>query len=1069
MTKNLRLLAVFVFLLSHLVAFGQTKTVTGIVLDGSGEPIPGVTIVVEGTTIGVVTDQDGNYKIEADPDNQVLVFSFIGFETNRLVLGGRTSVNVVLKESSISLDELVVVGYGTMKKSDLSGAVVQIKGEDLLKGNPSSSINQAMQGKLAGVSVSQNDGAPGAGISINIRGTNSFSTGSQPLYIVDGVPFNVSSTPSGEANNNNNQTTNPLSLINPHNIESVEILKDASATAIYGSRGANGVVLITTKRGSSGNDKIEFSSNFSVSTISKKMDVLNAYEYANYINEQKVNDAKYLGATYTDLPYPGKWNYNYDNNGEIIPGTGKYQPNPKDFLTPRVVYDSYGNSTTISDTDWQDEIYETGFSQEYNLSVSGGSDKGWHSFSGNYLDQKGIIHSSGFKRYSLSTNIGRKVYDWIELGMTLQYTNTATDFAKSNAYDYSIIRSALIFPPTYDPHVEPSVSDELNWLAANPYTYVRSAKDQVVADNIFTSSYAEFKFTDYLKFRQNLGLSSSINNRNTYYGRHTQEGREPTNGLAGQSDNWWKGTTAESILTFDNRFNEVHHLNVMGAFTYEEGNYGGKSMSSRNFPSDLTGDFDMSQGLDPQVPQSSRGQSKLVSLLSRANYSYKSKYILTASFRRDGSSKFVEGNKYANFASGAIAWRLSEEAFIQNLGLFSNLKLRLSYGQTGNQGISSYQTLPMLATANYPLGGGLNSGFAELTWRGPLNPDLKWETTDQYNAGLDFGFLNNRINLVVDYYYKKTSDLLQNVLIPNSTGFSGMWTNFGEVTNEGLEVSGDFFVVNNPSFKWNLNANISFNRNQIGGLEADQFAQELWYSADQAFIQRNGMPIGALYGYVEDGFYDNEAEVLSRKEFVGANNAVVKAMVGEVKYRDLNNDGYITEEDRTIIGDTNPDYQFGLTNNFSWRNWSMSFFVQGMVGNDIFNGNLMGVQMSNIGNITQDAYDNRWTEDNAANAEWPKATNGYTRVWRISDRYVEDGSYVRLKNLNLGYNIPGGSIRGVENINIYASATNLFTITGYSWFDPDVNAFGGDGSRRGVDIYSYPSSRTFSMGVKVTF
>jgi len=1046
----------------------QQGKISGKVIDKEGQPLPGVTIVVKGTTNGTITDFSGNYNLNKVPGNATLVFSFVGMVKKEVEVNGRSVIDIQMEEETIGLEEVVAVGYGTMKKSDLSGAVVQVKSEELMKGNPANSINKAMEGKIAGVTVRQNDGAPGAGISIQIRGANSFSTSSEPLYIVDGVPFNTASTPSGDANSNNNQTANPLALLNPNNIESIEVLKDASATAIYGSRGANGVILITTKKGKAGSEKIEVSTNFSVSQIGKKVKMLDAYNYAGYINEQTLNDAEYLGSSYTNLPYPGEWAYNYDGDGNIIPESGKYNPDPEDFLDPRTIYDSYGNSSSISNTNWQDEIYQTGTSQEYNMNVSGGSDKGWHSFSGNYLSQDGIIYNSDYKRYSLSTNLGRKVHNWIELGMNINFTHSTTDFAKSNAYDYSIIRSALIFPPTYDPRVETSVSDELSWLASNPYMYVRTTKDQLVSNNVFSSSYAELKFTDWLKFRQNLGIGYSSNSRNTYYGRHTQEGKAPTNGLAGQSDNWWRSTTAESILTFDKTFNKVHAFNVVAGFTYEQSNYGNKSMTAKNFPSDETGEYDMSAGLDPQALQSGRGQTKLVSLLGRINYVYQDKYIFTASFRRDGSSKFVKGNKFANFASGAIAWRLSEEPFMKELNIFSNLKLRGSFGQTGNQGINSYQTLPVLATANYPLGGSMVSGFAEESWRGPLNPDLKWETTNQYNAGIDMGFLENKISVTVDYYYKKTKDLLQNVLIPSSTGFSGMWTNFGHVTNEGLELSGKFIILGKRKLKWDTDANISFNKNRIGGLAADQFAQSLWYSADQAFIQRNDYPIGAIYGYVEDGFYDNEAEVRATKEYANSGDAVVKAMVGEIKYRDLDGDGSITEADRTIIGDTNPDYVFGITNNFSWKGISLSFFFQGMIGNDIFNGNLMDIELSNIGNITERAYKTRWTAANVENARWPKATGGYSRVWRLSDRYVEDGSYIRLKNVNIGYTIPA-NFKGINSIYVYGSATNLFTITDYSWFDPDVNAFGGDASRRGVDIYSYPSSRTYSMGLKVTF
>lgn len=1056
----------FLFLISFpCILFAQEIEIKGVVTDAlDGSPLIGVS-VKNPNKLATMTDIDGAYTIKA-AKGDVLIFSYLGMGEQRIKVTDKQTINVVMNEDN-TLNDIVVVGYGTMKKRDLSGSVSQIKADDILSGNPTTSINQALQGRIAGVVVNQNDGSPGAGVSIQVRGTNSFSTSSQPLYIVDGVPFDAAAMPTSSANNNNNQTSNPLALINPHDIESVEVLKDASATAIYGSRGANGVVLITTKKGKSGSDQIEFTSNFSVSSIGKRVKTLGAYDYANYINEQAVNDAYYLGNPYTQLPYSGTWSYNNDSNGNIISSTGKYTPSPQDYLNPRTIYDSYGNSFYIADTNWQDEIYQTGFTQEYNLRVSGGSEKGWYSFSGNYVNQEGIIYNSEYERYGLATNIGRKLFSWLEIGTTINYSKAVTDFAKSNAYDYSIIRSAMLFPPTYDPHMDVSSSDELNWLASNPYMYVRSTKDQLTSTNVFTSSYAEVKFTDWLKFRQNLGINNSDNRRGTYYGRHTQEGRAPTNGLAGQADNWWSNITAESIVTYNKTFNKIHSLNVVGGFTFEESNYGNKSITVSDFPSDMTGEYNLGLGLNPQPPISGRGQSKLVSLLGRANYVFKDRYIFTASYRRDGSSKFAKGNKFANFASGAFAWRASEEEFIKKMDLFSNLKLRLSYGQTGNQGISSYQTMMVLGTANYPIGGSLSSGFAEETWRGPLNKDLKWETTDQYNTGLDLGFLNNRINFTVDYYFKKTKDLLQNVKIPSNTGFSNMWTNFGHVKNEGLEISGNFVVFDNKDFKWTVDANIAFNKNEIGGLESDQFANALWYSADQAFIQRNGHPIGAIYGYVEDGFYDNEAEVKARKEYKSASDAIVKSMVGEVKYRDLDGDGYITENDRTIIGNTNPDFVYGITNNLTWKGVTLSFFLQGTHGNDMFNGNLMDVKISNIGNIPVDAYNSRWTPQTASTAKWPKATRGYTRTWRISDRYVENGSYLRLKNVSLGYTLPF-KIKGISSIYVYGSATNLFTITDYSWFDPDVNAFGGDASRRGVDIYSYPSSRTYSFGLKVT-
>lgn len=1048
----------------------QGRTVRGSVeYADDNAPASGVTVVVKGTTNGVITDPDGNFTIGGLSADDVLIFSFIGLVTQEVVVGEQQVINISMASQATDLDEVVAIGYGTQKKRDLSGAVAQVKTSEILEGNPAPSINQALQGRMAGVVVNQNDGAPGAGISIQVRGTNSFSTNSQPLYIVDGIPYDVAAMPTSDANNNNNQTSNALAGINPNDIESIEVLKDASATSIYGSRGANGVVIITTKKGTKGNDKLEFTSNFTVSTIGKKVEMLDGYNYANYINEQYLNSAKYEGQAYDNLHYSGQWTYQPDENGNNIPSSGEYFPSPEDFLNQGLRTDEFGNTFMVEDTDWQDEIYQTSFSQEYNLSASGGSDKGWYSFSGNYLTQEGIIKNSGYDRFAVRANIGRNVRTWLELGTNISYTNSRTNFSKSNAYDYGIIRSAMLFPSAYGSDIETDTNDELSWLASNPKVYVETAKDELRSVNVFSSSYANIKLTKDLNFRQNVGLNYSNNNRGTYYNRQTQEGRTPINGRAGLSDNWYQAITLESLLQYNKDLNEDHNINAVAGFTYENANYGNKSLSASNFPTDITEYYDISQGLVQDVPVSGRGETALTSLLARANYSYKGKYIVTASFRRDGSSKFVEGNKFANFASGALAWRISEEEFIKNLNFFDNLKLRASYGQTGNQGINAYQTQVFLATANYPYGGSLSSGFSEVDWRGALNPNLKWETTDQYNVGLDMSILNSRLNLTVDYYKKETNDLLQQVGIPSSSGFTTQWTNSGNVTNEGLEFTIQASPIRNNNFSWDINANISFNKNEIGGLEGDQYGPELWYGVNQFYIQRNGMPIGAMFGYVEDGFYDSEAEVLADPVQVQAGIADPMSMVGEIKYRDLNEDGVINAEDRTIIGDANPDYVFGITNNFKYKNFTLSFFLQGSVGNDIFNGNLIDVGMGNVGNIPVEAYEDRWVDgaDNSG-ARFPKATRGYTRNMLISDRFVEDATYIRLKNVNIGYNFTP-KFKGIDKIHVYGSATNLFTITGYSWFDPDVNAFAGDPSRKGVDIYSYPTSRNFSIGVKVEF
>jgi TonB-linked SusC/RagA family outer membrane protein len=461
--------------------------ITGLVTDSKGEPLPGVTIRVKGSTNGVVSGADGRYNIKVDDTNAILVYSFIGFTPKEITVGNQTQINVALSEQSSTLEDVVVIGYGSVKKRDLTGAVGQIKAVDLMKGNPIS-LSQGLQGKLAGVSVNQNDGAPGAGVSIQIRGANSYGTNTQPLYVVDGIPFDAASTPTNDATSGNNQTFNPLALINPSDIESIDILKDASATAIYGSRGANGVVLVTTKKGKAGETKVVFSTNTSVSMLGKKVPVLDPYNYANYVNEGYTNGVKYNDYTFYKLPYPGEWSYPFANN-QFQYDQGVYQPSPQDFLKPGVRTDQYGNSTNVQGSNWMDLITRKALTQDYNLSVSGGSEHGYYSISGNYSKQDGIIKNSDFERYSLRANVGQKIGNWLEVGLNTSFGRTVSNFAKTNSFDYGIIRSALVFPTTYAPETDiTKIENPLSWLSANPYLYVMTAQDNLAAISSFSSA-----------------------------------------------------------------------------------------------------------------------------------------------------------------------------------------------------------------------------------------------------------------------------------------------------------------------------------------------------------------------------------------------------------------------------------------------------------------------------------------------------------------------------------------------------------------------------------------------------
>lgn len=524
------------------------------------------------------------------------------------------------------------------------------------------------------------------------------------------------------------------------------------------------------------------------------------------------------------------------------------------------------------------------------------------------------------------------------------------------------------------------------------------------------------------------------------------------------------------MLTYDKRF-EKHWVNAVAGWTLEQADYGSKWMSNYKFPNDNTLMYNMGAGLGTKNIGSGRGRTSLMSFLARVNYSYKDRYLATASVRRDGSSKFSAANKWGNFFAFALSWRMEQEEFMKNLEFVNNFKWRVSYGQTGNQAISPYQTKEIFNNSVIVTGdGSTQPGYAEAVWKGPLNPNLFWETTEQYNAGVDIGLFDSRLNVTLDVYYKKTRDLLQNLTIPPSSGFNSITTNYGMVNNKGIELTVNTAIFRNQDFKWDLTANIYWNRNKIQGLKSDQFPASVGFDMDGMYILRNGSPIGTLYGYVEDGFFDSEAEIRANPEYAYKPDNFIKTKIGEIKYRNMDNEpSSISSTDQVVIGNVNPDYEFGFTNDFQWKNWTCSFFFQGVMGNDILNLNLrQHVNMTDIGNIPQFAYDERWTPENAENAKFPKPYAGLDRKVLFSRRYVEDGSYLRLKNINIGYTFYN-PVKFISSINIFANATNLFTITKYRWFDPDVNANGGDPARRGMDASSYPSARTYSFGVRMGF
>lgn len=1045
----------------------QTSKITGVVTDDFGEPVIGATVRVKNANNGTITDVNGNYSVNA-AKNAILVVSFVGYKTQEVAVKGKTLINITLIEDSQMLEETVVIGYGSVKKRDLTGAVSSLKSEDLLKTNPTT-INQGLQGKLAGVNVAQSDGAPGAGVNIQIRGANSFTTSTEPLFIVDGMPYTVGEAPATDYGTKSKN--NPLSTISPQDIQSIEVLKDASATAIYGSRAANGVVIITTKSGLEGKAKVQFSANFNVSKSVKTIDVLDACDYAIYQNERRTNGWLYDGRDYA-LSYPlvGFWDdvlVPDPVTGEMVPSGKKvYKPSPQDY---RNGFDLNGEK--FYGSRWQDEIFRTAFSQDYSISVSGGDKKGSYMYSGGYLDQQGIITNTYYKRYNIRANNMRKINDYIELGTNISFTNAENRLARTNTETSGLITSAISFNPTYplrDPEKESGFSEDNSTGLGNPYLAANYEKNILLTKNVFASGFGIISFTDWLQFRQNLGYSYSYDERNQYYNRYTSSGRG-TNGLGIKDDQVYECLTSESTMTFNKKIG-IHAVNLIGGFTYEKVMWRSKYLKSTQYPSDGNEENNIGAGVEGREMKSDRGKSQLMSYLARANYNLLDRYMFTFSFRRDGSSRLSPLDRWSDFYSGAFAWRISDEKFIKSLNFFDNLKLRLSAGQTGNQSVSPYATRTVLTASsnNYPFDGNLTNGLAQDRYSAAAPTLLGWETTTQYDLGLDVSFFNNRVNLVADIYHKKTEGMLMDKMISWMSGFKKIKANFGNVTNKGVEVSLNVIPVKTRDLMWTLDANISFNKNTIGGLEADHFISNLVWDFNNVFLMRNGHAIGTLYGYVEDGFYDNEAEVRADPYYKNATDEKIRSMIGEVKYKNMDDDPVIDDRDRDIIGDTNPDYIYGLTSTLEYKNWTFSFFLQGIQGNDILNVNMKRFDMNSSDNMPYFVWNNRWTPENRRDAKYPRSLITNARTMKASDRYVEDGSYLRCKNISLSYRLMH-PMKFVESINFVASVSNLFTITGYNWFDPDVNSFGSDSSRRGVDLASYPSARTFNLGIQLSF
>lgn len=1040
------------------ISFSQKRTVTGTVTDENGLPLVGASVSIKDGKSTTVTVASGKFSISVPPEVKTLSISFIGMQDQTVSIG-KEPVAVILRPLSSVLNDVVVIGYGTSKRKDLTGSIETIKGAELIKGNPTN-ILSGMQGKSAGVTITQSDGTPGGSLNVQIRGANSFLGGTQPLYVIDGIPYvidNGNATPSTISGGGEQTTINALAFLNPNDIESVDILKDASATAIYGSRGANGVVIISTKKGKTGRDKVELNINTGISKSVKEVKVLNAYEYASMENEGTSN-ANYFEPTATarTLPYPGE--YQRSSTGTLV-----YVKGPKDYI-------GHG-------TDWQNMIFRTGITKNYTLSFSGANEKGNYLISGSYLDQSGILSTSNFNQYSIRTNITRNVNKWLVFGSNTSFSQSLNKLVKTNNENLDggvgVVKAALSYSPTL--LLRDSATNDFTAATqvSNPYVYIHDVKNQIGVSQIFSANYLEISILKNLKFRQNVGVSYYNNQREQYYPRTVYEGKAAL-GLAYQSQGWYTSLTSESILNYLLQYKK-HSFNITGGSTYENNGSLTKNQQASDFVNDVLQDNNMAGGANYTQPTTNRSKSNLVSFLGRISDSYDDKYLFTISFRSDGSSKFTKKNKWSYFPSGAFAWKIINENFMKGLkdkNIINDAKLRMSYGRTGNQGINSYATFSKLISYPYAFNGTLVNGYADDQYAGPGNQNLKWETTDQYDAGLDLSFLNNRLSFHGDVYYKRTHDLLQNITIPPATGYSTELVNSGEISNKGIELTVGGIPVKNENFTWDVSANISFNRNKLlslGNGVQQQFATRINTNGDQPFIQAVGKPIGSLYGYIEDGIYQNEAAVRADPVMANQGDAIIARMIGEIKYHDFDKNGTITSTDQTYIGNVNPKFTYGMTNNFSYKRFDLSFLIQGSYGNDIINMN--SYFLANTGqynNITQKQYDGRWTFENWKDAKSPKSEAQYWRSFHFSKRFIEDGSYIRFKNISISYNIKLKTTF-IQTLRVYASGTNLITITKYTGYDPDVNGYGDDASRHGVDMGGYPNSKVYNFGVQCIF
>ena len=1006
----------------YLLPDKQDHVISGTVNDQNGQPLAGASIVEKGTTNGITTDFDGNFSLEVSSQNAILEISYIGFTTKEVPVSGQSSVVVNLEESAAALDEVVLIGYGTQKKSDLTGAIGSVKAEELAE-RPAASMNQAMAGKVAGVNVTTGSGRPGGRTVVRIRGNTSVSIANTPLYVIDGVILNAASLPNGST---------PIDYMNPNDIASIEVLKDASATAIYGARGANGVILVTTKRGTtSGGGHLNYDADFSLGTLPKKLSLLNSEEFLlvediAYANAEKFDPDGWAGGRYTD------------------PALKRTDPR---------LFDSEGKP--LYDTDWQDEAIRASFSQNHQLSFTGGNKEGNYGLFMGFRDEEGLIIESWLKRFSGRFTLDTDITPWLKIGGSLSYNDqNEKQIDQLGGGGITTMRQVFealpIIPVRY---ADGSWGSNIHYPGmeggGSPVAVANDRRYFLKTQTVLGNFYSNIAINKNLQLRTTVG-ANVINQRNDYYGGRDLRYIAMPDGAASVRNNRYNSWQFENYLTYDKDFDEENSLTAMLGLSWQHIDEFESFASTRGFADDFYGFNNLGAGSNPQTPTSESIAYGLNSYFGRVNYNYKDKYLLTLTGRADGSSKFGPENQFAFFPSAALAWRVSGEDFLSENETISNLKVRASYGATGNSEIPAYRASAGLQSGTVIFGG--DRAAYSIPQR-MANPDLRWEKTEQVDAGVELGLLNNRISLEVDLYRKLTTDMLLNAPVPSTSGFSNVFRNVGSMENKGIEINLSTINFDNENFGWDSSFNISINKNKVVALSG---GSDIFLGST---IIRVGESVGTFFGYIDEGTWNTDE---------AAQAAIYDRLPGDIKYRDLNDDGAINSDDRAIIGKGIPDGFGTFSNTFRYGNLELLVDLQFQYGNSLmYRDEHSAEDRQTIANSFKTVL-NAWTPDNQDTdiAQIRPIAAGYDT--NNDSGKLKDASFLRGRNLMLSYVFKPDLTKrlGLNRLRLYTSVQNFFVTSKFPGYDPE-SSNGGGTFDQGYSLYDYPRPRIFMLGLNV--